>query len=269
MEPEVVSSFFCNTLQDKSSPDISEEFLNLADELNLSLEQFEIPKKVEAVYNPTIYARETFEMYVKKYCNSPKPIIYFGMNPGPYGMSQTGVPFGEINAVSSWLGITGPVNKPPSEIKARPVLGFKCTRSEISGKRFWGLFKNLCGTPDNFFKSSFVYNYLPQQWMTKSGCNVTPGEFKKGEIQELYNICDRVFSKVLELYKVEKIVAIGKFCETRAKETLKKYPSLKTIQIFYLPHPSPRVLHNNNWDETATKFLQDNNFLQYYEHASH
>lgn len=91
MEPEVVSSFFCNTLQDKSSPDVSEEFLNLADELNLSLEQFEIPKKVEAVYNPTIYARQTFEMYVKKYCNSPKPIIYFGMNPGPFGMSQTGV----------------------------------------------------------------------------------------------------------------------------------------------------------------------------------
>uniref|UniRef100_A0A2A4J179 C-type lectin domain-containing protein n=1 Tax=Heliothis virescens TaxID=7102 RepID=A0A2A4J179_HELVI len=127
------------------------------------------------------------------------------------------VPFGEINAVSSWLGITGPVNKPPAEIKARPVLGFQCTRSEVSGKRFWGVIKNLCGTPENFFKTSFVYNYLPQQWMTKSGCNLTPGDFK----------------------------------------------------IFYLPHPSPRVLHNNNWEETATKCLQEHNLLQYYQHASH
>lgn len=91
MEPEVVSSFFSNNLGDSNSQDISEDFLNIIDELNLALEQFQMPKKVEAVYNPTIYARHTFEMYVRKYCNTAKPIMYFGMNPGPWGMSQTGV----------------------------------------------------------------------------------------------------------------------------------------------------------------------------------
>ncbi|CAH0690087.1 unnamed protein product [Spodoptera exigua] len=260
METEVVSSFFT-----KSYQNISERFLDLADELNLSLEQFQLPKKVEVVYNPTIYAREPFEMYVRKYCNTPKPILFFGMNPGPFGMSQTGVPFGEIESVRDWLGITGQVGKPPVEIRGREVLGFQCKKTEASGKKFWGLFKNLCITPENFFRSSFVYNYLPQQWMTRSGSNLTPGECKKAEVEVLYRICDPVFHKVLELYEVEIIVAIGKFCETRAKETIKKYSLTRPVKILYLQHPSPRVVNNNNWVEKTTEFLTDNDLLKYFQ----
>ncbi|CAH0594158.1 unnamed protein product [Chrysodeixis includens] len=265
---QVVSSFFFNSgdsayEEGDFREDISDDFLHLADELNLSLEQYKIPPKVQNVYNPTIYARHTFEMYIRKYCNTKKKIVYFGMNPGPWGMSQTGVPFGEITSIRDWLGISGPVEQPPSQNANRPVLGFNCTRTEISGKRFWGLFKTLCGTPEKFFESSFVYNYLPQQWMTSNGCNLTPAEFKKSEVEELYNICDPIFSKILQLYKVEIIVAIGKFCETRAKEVLKRH-SLPSIQILYLPHPSPRAVNNKNWDQTATEFLKNNNLLQYY-----
>ncbi|XP_075983124.1 single-strand-selective monofunctional uracil-DNA glycosylase isoform X2 [Anticarsia gemmatalis] len=175
------------------------------------------------------------------------------------------VPFGEIKSVRDWLGIEGPVGKPPGEIEARPVQGFDCKRTEVSGKRFWGLFKTLCGTPDKFFKSSFVYNYLPQQWMTKTGCNLTPGDFKVNEVEELYKICDPIFSKVLELYKVEKIVAIGKFCETRAKKTLERYSTSRPIQILYIPHPSPRAVNNNNWDQKAVECLKNMNLLQYYQ----
>ncbi|CAB3248934.1 unnamed protein product, partial [Arctia plantaginis] len=138
----------------------------------------------------------------------------------------------------------------------------------ISGKRFWGLFKSLCGTPENFFKTSFVFNYLPQQWMTKTGRNLTPGEFKVSEIKDLYNICDPIFSKVLELYKVQKIVAIGRFCETRAKKILEKYPSLRPIQILYLPHPSPRTANENNWEEKARELLKNSDLLKYYANES-
>lgn len=91
MEQSVVSSFFCKGSGESSAEDLSDDFLNIIDELNMSLEQYQMPKKVQAVYNPTIYARHTFEMYVRKYCNTTKPIMYFGMNPGPWGMSQTGV----------------------------------------------------------------------------------------------------------------------------------------------------------------------------------
>lgn len=95
MDTEVVSSFFSS--ENKNIPEkdsgISTEFLEIVGDLNESLSEFKLPVAVKCVYNPTIYAKYTFEMYVHKYCNSTKKIMYFGMNPGPWGMSQTGVIF--------------------------------------------------------------------------------------------------------------------------------------------------------------------------------
>ncbi|CAH0728430.1 unnamed protein product, partial [Brenthis ino] len=269
MSVEVKSSFFSpaisQTTVQESSSDISDELLELIDELNESLNNFSLPTAVKCVYNPSIYARYTFEMYIRKYCNTKKKIMYFGMNPGPWGMSQTGVPFGEVSAVKDWLKIEGPVGKPPNEIKERPVNGFNCKRTEISGKRFWGLVKNICGDPDIFFKTSFVYNYINQQWMKCNGCNLTPGDFKVSEIEGLYNICDPIFIKVLKLYEVEIIVAIGNFCKIRADKALKKYLPSSNIKVLCLSHPSPRTVNNTNWDEKALQQLKDYDLLKYYK----
>ncbi|XP_045776673.1 single-strand selective monofunctional uracil DNA glycosylase [Maniola jurtina] len=265
---EVVSSFFSSeetNLIQKSPNDLSDEFLELADEMNEALNEFNLPPAVKCVYNPSIYARYTFEMYARKYCNTKKKIMFFGMNPGPWGMSQTGVPFGEISSVRDWLGIEGPVNKPPHEIRERPVDGFDCKRTEVSGKRFWGLLKTICGTPENFFKTSFVYNYINQQWMKSNGCNLTPGDFKVSDMEPLYNICDPIFVKILKLYEVEIVVAIGKFCETRAQKAIKKYLPSSSIKILYLSHPSPRSVNNNNWEQKALEELKRHDLLKYYK----
>ncbi|CAG9789212.1 unnamed protein product, partial [Diatraea saccharalis] len=226
MEPtevntEVISSYFSREI------DLSCKFIDLIDELNSSLELLELPKSIQCIYNPTIYARHTFEKYVCKYCNTKKQIVYFGMNPGPWGMSQTG----------------------------------------ISGKRFWGLFKDLCDTPENFFNTSFVYNYLPQQWMKSNGCNITPADFKMMEMEPLFEICDPIFIRVLELYDVKTIVAIGKFCEVRAHRALKKYLPDHSIQVVYLPHPSPRSVNNNNWDQKARDHLKKYDLLKFYANS--
>ncbi|KAJ2944781.1 hypothetical protein O0L34_g1671 [Tuta absoluta] len=274
MECEVVSSFFnaeANTISEdftKNTGDTNklyDDFLHIIDELNISLDHLILPSTVKCVYNPTIYARRTFEMYIKKYCNTKKSVMYFGMNPGPWGMSQTGVPFGEIGSVRDWLGIEGPVDKPPHEIPARPVKGFDCTRTEVSGKRFWGLFKDICRTPEKFFETSFIYNYMPVQWMKSNGCNLTPGDFKTSEMEELFNICDPVFIKVLELYEVRTVVAIGKFCETRAQKATQKYLSGSSIEVLYLPHPSPRAVNNNNWNQKAMDILKKLDLMKYYQ----
>ncbi|KAM3962424.1 single-strand-selective monofunctional uracil-DNA glycosylase [Aphomia sociella] len=269
MEPEVMSSFFYqDNIPCNKGLDLCDEFLYVVDKLNNSLEHLILPKNVDCVYNPTIYARKTFEMYVRNYCNTKKRIMFFGMNPGPWGMSQTGVPFGEIKSVRDWLHINGPVGKPPKELLNRPVQGFNCHRNEVSGARFWGLIKKICGTPENFFRTSFVYNYLPQQWMKSNGANVTPTELCAADVMPLYNICDPIFAEVLQLYEVEIIVAIGKFCEKRAQKVIATYLPESQIEIYYLPHPSPRVANNTDWENQAMQHLKKFDLFKYYNIAS-
>jgi hypothetical protein len=60
---------------------------------------------VSHVYHPLIYAAEPHRRYLRLYGDRPKEVVLVGMNPGPWGMAQTGVPFGEIGAVRgrSWV----------------------------------------------------------------------------------------------------------------------------------------------------------------------
>lgn len=46
---------------------------------------------ISAVYNPIEYAADLHCAYMKKFLNAPKPVLFIGMNPGPFGMVQTGV----------------------------------------------------------------------------------------------------------------------------------------------------------------------------------
>ena len=88
-----------------------------------------------------------------------------GMNPGPWGMAQTGVPFGEIDAVRNWIEIEEPVEKPDNEHPKRPIEGFDCQKSEVSGRRLWGLFSEKYPKAEDFFADHYVVNYCPLVWM--------------------------------------------------------------------------------------------------------
>lgn len=157
---------------------ISDELLSIEQKLCVKLKNVTFPSSVQYIYNPLEYAFETHAMYVHKYCTGVKKILFIGMNPGPWGMSQTGVPFGEINMVRDWLKISGTVGHPPKEHPDRKVVGFECTRSEISGLRLWGLFQELCGSPENFFQHAYIHNYCPLAFMDSKARNITPAELK-------------------------------------------------------------------------------------------
>ena len=47
---------------------------------------------VAYVYNPLEYARIPHDRYWAVYGKPPKEVVFVGMNPGPWGMVQTGVP---------------------------------------------------------------------------------------------------------------------------------------------------------------------------------
>lgn len=158
---------------------ISDKLLALECALSLKLRYINFNFPVEYVYNPIEYAFQVHAMYVTKFCRSTKKILFLGMNPGPWGMSQTGVPFGEVNTVRDWLKISGNIGRPIREQADRRITGFKCTRSEISGRRFWNLFRELCSDdPEKFFRFAFLHNYCPIALMDAGGRNITPAELK-------------------------------------------------------------------------------------------
>jgi len=151
------------------------------------------------VYNPLEYAQAPYLRYLTLYASPPKEVLLLGMNPGPWGMAQTGVPFGEVNAVREWLGIEAPVNKPREMHPKRPVYGFACPRSEVSGKRLWGWVQKTFGTPQRFFSRFFVANYCPLLFIEANGRNRTPANLPSAERKPLLAACDRAMRRTMLL----------------------------------------------------------------------
>ncbi len=189
----------------------------------------------EYVYNPIIYARSAHLDYWQRYGRPPKEVLLLGMNPGPWGMAQTGVPFGDVNMVKSWLGICQPVGVPSREHPKRPVLGFDCPRGEVSGQRLWGWAKQRFGTPDNFFERFGVVNYCPLVFMEQSGRNRTPDKLPKKEREMLFRACDAALLATVRYLRPKMVVGVGKFAAERAGEALAGLE----VSIGQIAHPSP------------------------------
>lgn len=80
------------------------------------LAEVDLPPKVTYVYNPLEYAFETHYKFVKKYYNSTKRVLFLGMNPGPFGMSQNGVSTLLLNA---FLHIRQPVSHTHTKLQKK------------------------------------------------------------------------------------------------------------------------------------------------------
>jgi len=204
------------------------------------------------VYNPLDYARHPAEQYLERYGRNRKEIVFLGMNPGPWGMAQTGVPFGTVNLVREWLGIEGPVGKPRHEHPRRPVLGFATAREEVSGARLWGWARDRFGTPDRFFERFFVGNYCPLVFMEPSGRNRTPDKLPAAEKSRLFAECDHALRRVVELLAPRMVVGIGRFAEDRARAALAGLD----VGFGRILHPSPASpAANRGWSQQAEQQL--------------
>lgn len=213
--------------------------LKAAAELSREAGAMRFAPPVEAVYNPLNYAWDAFAAYVERYGNGPRRVVFLGMNPGPWGMAQTGVPFGEVRAVREWLKLEVPVGRPEREHPAYSVRGLDCSRSEVSGKRLWGLFASRFGDAPAFFEEHFVVNYCPLLFI--AGRNLTPDRLAKGEREALYAVCNRHLQAVVEALSPEWIVGIGAFAEARAREAL----AGTGVKIIRILHPSPASPQSN------------------------
>jgi single-strand selective monofunctional uracil DNA glycosylase len=204
-------------------------------------------------YNPLEYAWPAHEKYVRRFAGTRKRVVFLGMNPGPFGMAQTGVPFGEVAAVRDWLGIAAAIGKPTGEHPKRPITGLACSRSEVSGRRLWGLFADRFGTAEKFFASHFVANYCPLVFMEASGANRTPDKLPTAEKAALFQLCDQHLRAIVAALAPEWIIGIGQFAATRAQEI---FPNGKP-KIGRILHPSPASpAANRDWAGLATGELK-------------
>jgi single-strand selective monofunctional uracil DNA glycosylase len=224
------------------------------DALVQEVEALRFRSPVSHVYNPLVYARRSYDDYWRRYGNKPKEIILLGMNPGPWGMTQTGVPFGEVAAVKEWLKLTAAVNRPEREHPKRPVLGFACARSEVSGKRLWGWARETFNSPENFFLRFFVANYCPLLFLEKSGRNRTPEILPADERRLLFAACDRALVRLVEYLEPVWVVGVGKFAEGRAREALTRVD----VRVGSITHPSPaNPAANRGWGALVTRQLRE------------
>lgn len=226
----------------------------ITDDLVAELAPLTFGPPVTHVYNPLVYAREAWDLYCEKYGQGPREVLMIGMNPGPFGMGQVGVPFGEVAHVRDWLGIQVPVGKPPKEHPKRPIDGFACTRSEVSGARLWGWAKDTFGTPEAFFGRFFVLNYCPLVFMEESGRNRVPEKLPKSEQEPVFAACDRALRRTVDLFEPKFLIGVGKFAEKKARAVAGDLG----LTIASVPHPSPaNPLANKGWAPLMSGALRE------------
>ncbi len=207
----------------------------ITDDLVASVRRLTFSAPVTHTYQPLIYARSGYDRYVTRFGDTVKAVVLVGMNPGPFGMAQTGVPFGDVEMVVGWMGINTPIAQPSGVHPKRPIYGFSCMRREVSGRRLWGWAKQRYGTPDTFFNQFFVLNYCPLVFMEASGRNRTPDKLPAVEKKRLFQICDTALRRSIVVFRPQWVVGIGGFAEKRISAALKGMP----LKIGRIIHPSP------------------------------
>ena len=228
--------------------------VDIARDLGENADRLRFTPPVTHVYNPLDYAWPAHSQYLERYGDGPKEVLFLGMNPGPWGMAQTGVPFGEVGAVRDWLGIDAEIRRPKHEHPKRRIMGLACARSEVSGSRLWGWARDVFGTPKRFFERFFIANYCPLAFLEGSGRNRTPDKLPAEETEPLFDVCDRALRRTVEYLQPEMVIGIGVFAEARARAALDGIE----IAIGRILHPSPaNPAANRGWSERATVELRE------------
>ena len=234
-------------------PDTSQLLVEAARRLTSAVGRLKFEPPVTHIYNPLTHAWNAHELYLRRFGATRKRVIFVGMNPGPFGMVQTGVPFGEVRAVREWLKIEAPIVPPKKFHPRRPIEGFACTRAEVSGQRLWGLFAQRFGVAEKFFAEHFVVNFCPLAFMEESGRNRTPEQMPAAQTEALFRACDEHLRRTFEILQPEWVIGVGGF----AAERVRLLTQGQAIQVGQILHPSPASpAANRDWAGKVTAQLQ-------------
>lgn len=239
----------------------AQRLLDAAARLRDALDALHFAPPVAHVYDPLDYAWAGHAAYLSRFGQAPKRIMFLGMNPGPFGMMQTGVPFGEVAAVRDWMGIEVPIAAPARQHPKRLIDGFGCTRSEVSGRRLWGWIARRWGAAEDFFAQAIVINYCPLVFLEETGKNRTPVQLPAAEQRAIEQHCDAHLAEVIETLRPQWLIGVGGFAEKRLKHVvghvLGDSELARSLKIGQVLHPSPASpAANRGWDEAADRQME-------------
>ena len=211
---------------------------------------------VDAVYNPLAYAWEPHRAYLELASGGGAKTLLLGMNPGPHGMGQMGIPFAATSVVRDLLKITDlEVGQPSTPHPKRPISGLDWPKEEVSGTRLWGLLANEYGSAESIFKSVFLLNHCPLMLFSgERATNITPDKITGPTTKALLERCDDHLREVVDIMQIERVIGVGRYSEKRALNAL----SGIDISVTTCWHPSPASpLANRNKGEDWKKNVRN------------
>ncbi len=192
---------------------------------------------VDVCYNPLDYAWDVHEAYLRRMGGGGARTVVLGMNPGPHGMGQMGIPFAATSVVRNLLGITGiPVGQPEPADSRRPVVGLEYPREEVSGTRLWGLLSEHYGDAGAIASRVFLVNHCPLMLFSgPRATNITPDKVGGKSARALLERCDQHLREVVAALDGQRVIGVGKFAESRARSALAD----EAVGVVGCWHPSP------------------------------
>jgi single-strand selective monofunctional uracil DNA glycosylase len=235
--------------------DLLEAAKHLSEQCNKKIPALLKHKDVAHVTNPLDYAWELHEQFIRKWGGFGAKTLLLGMNPGPYGMAQTGVPFGATKMATDVLQIEAvELQTPAGAHPKRPIQGLSMERQEVSGTRFWTFMVDHYGSIEATFSNIFVVNHCPLLILGETGRNITPVDIPKSIINPILDLCDQHLKSVVDIMGIERILGVGNYAKKRAKTIVPE------LDIDAMWHPSPASpLANRNggadWRENVASKL--------------
>lgn len=157
------------------------------------------------VWNPQLYGLPLYRRFAEGHLPAkPGALLAFGLNPGKYGMSQTGIPFTDVTRAAQ-IGI--PLEPPGvAPVSLRPFL--KSYRVERSSASVYGLLDEVWGSPREGWRAMWALAPCGLLFLEKEGENVTPADarLKRDDVLALRL---RVIRESVALAKPRGVLLLG------------------------------------------------------------
>lgn len=208
-----------------------------------ALDGYPLPRGVAYAYHPLRYAWDAHAAFLSRYGEGAGRAVFVGMNPGPWGMTQSGVPLADPALAREWMGVQGRVESPPHAHPKVPVLGYASTRRDPTGAKFYGWARRRYGTAAAFFAEAFVLNYCPLLFLDEAGRNVTLPQVPKAAAAPLFAACDAHLAAMLRALRPRRVLPMGAFAAARVRGVLEA--EKLDVPLRQVRHPSPANPANN------------------------